>query len=356
MLTESLNRSIPLPARRVFRLSLVMAVALVAACAMRVRFPFLAPIFALVFSVAPAPPMKLKDFVGLALLVFITSGAGLLLVTTLRNYPFSGVLIVSLGLFMSNYLTVNKGKKMAGVFLTIGLTLITAAGMMSFEFALIIAESLIICIGIAVICQWVAHSLFPEDPVPPRAAGKATALGGQSSWIALRATLIVLPSYLAALINPSLFLPIIMKAVSLGQQIEVINARDAGRELLGSTFTGGVFAILFWLALGIEASLWMFFLWMLLFGTYFASKLYRIIATSYPPSFWRNAVITMLILLGPAVNDRSGGKDVFKAMAVRMALFIAVTVYAWIAFLVLENLRARRVKRTDQSLSPEKMS
>jgi hypothetical protein len=37
----------------------------------------------------------------------------------------------------------------------------------------------------------------------------------------------------------------------------------------------------------------------------------------------------MLILLGPAFEDSASGKDVYAAFAVRMGLFVAVTLYAW---------------------------
>jgi hypothetical protein len=94
----------------------------------------------------------------------------------------------------------------------------------------------------------------------------------------------------------------------------------------------------------------MFFLWMLLFGVYFSSKLYRLIASRFPPSFWLNTAVTMLILLGPAVQDSAGGKDVSMAFAVRMGLFVSVTLYAWLAVYTLELLRTRRLTRLSVSL------
>ena len=172
----------------------------------------------------------------------------------------------------------------------------------------------------------------------------------QSNWIALRATLIVLPAYLLALTNPSTYLAIIMKSVSLGQQGSLVSARDAGRELLGSTFLGGCFAILFWFSLGINTNLWMFFLLMLMFGVFFACKIYRLIASRYPASFWQNSAVTMLILLGPAVEDSANGKDVYAAFAVRMGLFVAVTIYAWLAVYLLEYLRMRHLSRSPRSV------
>jgi hypothetical protein len=94
--------------------------------------------------------------------------------------------------------------------------------------------------------------------------------------------------------------------------------------------------------LGISTNLWMFFWLMLLFGVYMASKIYQLIPTRYPASFWMNVGMTMLILLGPAVEDSNTGKDVYAAFFVRMGLFIAVTLYAWLAVYALEYLRERR--------------
>ena len=50
----------------------------------------------------------------------------------------------------------------------------------------------------------------------------------------------------------------------------------------------------------------------------------------------------MLILLGPAVEDSAGGKDVYTAFFSRLGLFVLVTFYAWFAVYFLEHWRTRR--------------
>jgi hypothetical protein len=55
-----------------------------------------------------------------------------------------------------------------------------------------------------------------------------------------------------------------------------------------------------------------------------------------------NTAVTMLILLGPAVEDSANGKDVYAAFFSRMSLFILVTFYAWAAVAFLERLRLKR--------------
>lgn len=336
-------------ARRVFRLSLTTALALACGYALALPLPFIAPLFALMLAASPGPPLGVKSLLGLILVVLITLGTGVLLIPLLLHYPLSAVLIVAAGLYFSNYLTVNLGKGLVGALLTVGFTMISAAGLLSDLLATVVIQTLVLGIAIAIACHWVVYPWFPEDSAPAGKPKAAVRGAGQSNWIALRATLIVLPAYLLALANPQAYMPIIMKSVSLGQQGSVGDARHAGRELLGSTLLAGCLAIFFWFLLKLCPSLWMFFLWMLLFGVYLSSKLYGVMASRFPPSFWMNTAVTLLILLGPAVQDSASGKDVYKAFAVRMGLFVAVTLYAWLAIHALEQLRTRRQRRISLS-------
>jgi hypothetical protein len=340
---------VPVAARRVFRLSLTVALALAFGYGLGLPLPYFAPLFAFFLTAAPAPPLGAKGLLGLVLVVFITLGVGLLLVPLLTQYPVSGVLMVGVGLFFSTYLTVGGGKALVGTLLTVGVTLISAAGTVDYGLAVAVVHALVLGIALAVACHWIVYPWLPEEAVPAEKSKPAGTGAAQPHWIALRASLIVLPAYLLALTNPAMYLAVIMKSVSLGQQGSALRARDAGRELLGSTFLAGCFAILFWFLLGLAVNLWMFFWWMLLFGVYFASKLYGVSASRYPASFWQNTAVTMLILLGPAVEDSANGKDVYAAFAVRMGLFVAVTLYAWLAIEILEHLRTRRLRRVSPS-------
>jgi uncharacterized membrane protein YccC len=334
-------RPMPLEARRVFRLGLTMALALAAAYALGAPLPYLAPVIALTLGATPAPPMGPKGLLGLILVVLITLGVGLLLIPMLQHYPFPAVLMVAAGLYISTYLSVNLGKGLVGTLLAVGFTMIPAAGTVDFALALMVIHALLIAVALAVVCQWIVYPWFAEErDMVPAPAPPATTTA--SNWIALRTAIIVVPPFLLALGNPASYMPLIMKSIVLGQQGSTVSARSAGRELLGSTFLGGSLAIAFWFALKLNPSLWMFFLWMLLFSIGFAGKLYRVANTQLPASFWQNACVTMLILVGPAVEDTANGKDVQEAFVTRMSLFVAVTLYAWGAVFALEQLRVRR--------------
>ncbi len=335
-------------ARRIFRLSSVIALSLALGYGMQLPMPFIAPMFAVMLTATPAPPMGFKNLLGLLLVVVIAPGLGLLLIPLLLHFPFTAILVVMLGLYFSFYLTVNMNKGLIGAMLTLGITMISAAGTVSFSLATMVIQSLVIGIALVVICQWLLYPFFPEDSVTPAANTTISTSPSQSNWIALRSVLIVLPVYLLALTNPAMYMAMIMKAVTLAQQSSLVNAKNAGRELVGSTFLGGCFAILFWTLLGISTNLWMFFLWTLLFGIYFSCKIYQLIPSRFPASFWLNVVITLFIMLGPAVEDSADGKDVYAAMFSRLSLFIAVTLYAWLAIVLLELLRKRSLYRREK--------
>ncbi len=332
-------------ARRVFRLSLTVALSLAGGYALAMDVPFFAPLFAVMLGAAPKPPMGLKGLFGLAVFLSLTLGIGLLVAPLLAHYPASGLSLVAAGLFFSNYLALNLGKGPVGTLLAAGFTLISSAGVASFELAKSLIEGMIMGAGLAMLCQWVVYPLFPEDQLP--AAAPPPSPPSRSGWLALRATLIVYPAFLLGLANPGAYLPIVLKALTLGQQDSVTDARHAGRELLGSTLMGGVMAMVFWYALSAAPNLWMFSIWMLLFGIMISARLYGVFPSRYPPSFWLNVLVTMIILLGPAVADSATGKDVYTAFAVRMGLFIMVTVYAAAAVILLEALRERRQHRRE---------
>ena len=315
---------------------------LAAAYGLGLALPFIAPIFAFMLTAPAKPPMGLKGTLGLALAVALALGLGLLVAPFLTHYPAAGLLLVLLGLFLCNYLTLILGKSLVGSLLTVGEALVSTAGVLAQPLAMALVTGMVGGVILTVICQWVVYPFFPEDEVVETPAPFTPA---PSRWLALRATLIVYPGFLLALSNPAAYLATVMKTVALGQQASSIDARGAGRELLGSTFVAGLLAIALWAGLSMAPNLWMFFLWTWLFAYYIAARLYGIAATRYPPSFWQNVMITLLILVGPAVSDSANGNDVYKAFAMRMSLFIAVTVYAWMAVVVLDQLYLRSMRK-----------
>ncbi len=342
MPTEA-GQGMPVAARRAFRLSLTTALALVIAYAMQLPLPFLAPLFAILLTLKPAPPMGLKGLLKVILVVMITLSSGLLLTPLLNYYAALGVAIVALGIYFSTYLTVaRENAAIIGTLLTLGITLISAAGAASSALSLAVIQGIAIGIAIATISQWLVYPFFPEPESPPGKQAQAKRTASDFNWIALRTTLIVMPVYLLVLINPASYMPLMMKSTVLAQQVSFADAKTASRELLGATLLAGLLAVLIWFGLKMAVNLWMFFLWMTLFGLYIAGKFYRVLPSRHGPGFWQDVFVTLLIILGPAVQDSANGKDVYTAFLVRMGLFLALSLYAGLAVYTLDLLREWR--------------
>ncbi len=164
------THALPIGARRVFRLSLCIALSLFIAYGMAAPLPFLAPMFALMLGLKPAPPIGFKGLTGLISVVVVTLGMGLLLAPVLNSYPVTAILMVAVGIYLSSYLTVIAGKALVGTFLTMGVTLVSAAGVASFSLAITIVQALVFAIIIAVTFQWLLYYWVPENAIVGGAA------------------------------------------------------------------------------------------------------------------------------------------------------------------------------------------
>ena len=81
-------------------------------------------------------------------------------------------------------------------------------------------------------------------------------------------------------------------------------------------------------------------LWVVAATLWGGVRLVGIKANPWPPSFWVNALMTMWILLGPAIEDASVGKDVGSASATRVCL-----VHRRLAVCVGDGVGARALAR-----------
>jgi hypothetical protein len=218
------------------------------------------------------------------------------------------------------------------------------------EQALIGLLALTIAIGIMLgtLVSAISQALFPDVPSPGTAsAAKAPPPGNETAaWIALRATLIVMPVFVLALNDPSFYLAAILKTVMLSQQAGETDTRSAGAELVGSTLMGALIAVAVWKGLGLWPSLWMLALWLMAAALWAGSAMTGARRTRFRPTFWSNALTTALILLGPAIEDSASGKSVLEGTLMRTGLFVGVALYAWATVLLLERWRAARAPAT----------
>jgi uncharacterized membrane protein YgaE (UPF0421/DUF939 family) len=323
--------------QRTLRVATGTALCLAISFALELPIPVVAPVFAVFLLATQSRPISLKAGLLLALVVALTTGSGLVTVPLLRYYPAAGVLLIGLCLFISFRFGLRGGNNLVATFLVAGLTMISAAGVADFQLAMTVVGALVKGLLLAVLVSAFSHWIFPEPVSEKPQPASRVMPDDAAARIALRAALVVMPVWLLAMSDPASYMPIIMKSVSLGRQSCTTSARGAARDLLGSTLLGGLLAIVFWFSLRLFVNIWMFFLWMLLFSLLVGRKLHRISQTRYSPGFWLNSLVTMIILLGQSVQDSVAGKDVYSAFAVRMGLFVAVTVYACLMLWLFEQ-------------------
>jgi hypothetical protein len=302
--------------------------------------PFAACVLTVLLLSKPGPPIPFVKGVVLALVIAALLVAGVLMVPILENYAVAGVMLTGVLLYAVFFAGARRANPLT-IILVIAITLIPVAGVADQALTTVLSVAFGVGLGTGVLVSGISHVFFPDAPAPATFASAPASVSQEAaSWAALQATLVVMPVFVLALTNPAFYFAAIIKTVTLGQQAGSTSARSAGRELVGSTLMGAWMATLVWLGLLMRPNLWMLMLWIVAAALWAGAKLFGVRRTSFPPSFWSNALVTMLILLGPGIEDAAVGKDVYSASATRVALFIAVSLYAWATVWVLERWRA----------------
>ena len=333
--------------RATLRLAFGLGLAVLIAYGMALSLPFVVCVVTVLMMSKPAPPMPLVKGLIVAGIFAVLVMAGSLMVPLLINYAFAGILLTAAILFALFYFGMMTGNPLTMV-LVLSCALIPVAGVKELALVPVLAGTLALGVGVSTLATAVSDALFP---VPQGSSAKAKAVAPQAQavrLIALRAVLIVMPVFVLALTNPSFYLAAIMKTVALSQQVGETNARSAGRELVGSTLAGAVMASVVWFGLSLWPSLWMLVLWLTAAALWAGSGIFGTRKTKFSPSFWANALVTALILLGPAIEDSANGKSVLQGALMRTTLFVGVALYAWGTLWALERWKKR--PRTDFSI------
>lgn len=327
--------------KAVLRLAFGLGLSVLVAYGMALPMPFMACALTIILLCKPGPPMPFAKGLVAGLVVAGLLIAGILMVPLLQHYRVAGLLITASFLYLIVFAGARKASPLT-LILVIAFTLIPIAGVAEQALSTQLAKAVSVGLVTGVFVSGVSHAFFPDPPrAAPIPAPPAAVSVQAASWSALQATLVIMPVFVLALTNPALYLATIMKTVTLGQQAGATTARSAGRELVGSTLMGALLALLVWTGLTLRPNLWMLMLWMMAAALWAGARLFRTRPTSQAPSYWLNVLITMLILLGPGIEDAAVGNDVYRASAIRVSLFIAVALYAWATVWLLERWRAR---------------
>jgi len=328
--------------KAVLRLGVGLGLAVLISYGLALQGAFVVCALTVLLLCKPGPPIPFVKGAVMAIVIAALLVAGVLMVPLLENYPVTGVLLTGTLLYALFFSGARNANPLT-IFLVIACTFIPVAGVAEQALSIALSQAVGLGLGIGVAVSGFSHALFPDAPPPANVAAAPAAVSPEAArWSAFQATLVVMPVFVLALTNPAFYLAAIMKTVMMGQQAGSTNAQSAGRELVGSTLMGALMAAVVWAGLSLRPNLWMLMLWIVAVALWAGARLFRAKPSSEPPSFWVNALVTMLILLGPAIEDAAVGKDVYSASAVRVTLFIAVALYAWATVWALERWRTSR--------------
>jgi hypothetical protein len=328
--------------KAVMRLTLGLGLSVLIAYGFALPMPFVVCLMSVLVLCKPGPPLPLAKGVIIAAIFAALITGGVLMVPLLENYALSGILLTGAILYGVFFLSLVRSNPLTMV-LVISFALIPVAGVADQAIVGMLSMTLAIGILTGTLVSSASSALFPDQSASAANRLAAPAVGQEAArWIALRATLIVMPVFVLALTNPSFYVAAIMKTVALSQQAGEVDARSAGSELVGSTLMGALLAAIAWLGLSLHPNLWMLTLWMMGAALWAGSGIFGTRPTRFRPSFCSNALITMLILLGPAIEDSANGRGVFEASAARTVLFVAIALYVWGTVWLLERLRNSR--------------
>ena len=239
--------------------------------------------------------------------------AGVLMVPILENYAVAGVVLTG-ALLYAVYFAGARSANPLTIILVIAFTVIPVAGVADQALSTALASP---WRWGSVSALWSAAShtrSFLTLPGQPHRSGARHRQSGSGKLERPAGYAGLMPVFVLALTNPAFYLPAIIKTVTLGQQAGSTSARSAGRELVGSTLMGacdGDTGLVRPVAVAEPVDADLVDDGCSALGR---SQLFGIRRTSFAPSFWSNALVTMLILLGPAIEDAAVGKDVYKAL------------------------------------------
>jgi hypothetical protein len=306
--------------KAVLRLAVGTGLSVVIAYGFSLPMAFAVCVLAILALAKPGPPMPFVKGLVSGLIIAGVVVAGVLMVPLLQHYPMTAVALTATLLFGVFFAGARSDSPIT-IFLVIALTFIPVAGTMDQALTTVLAQGVGLGLIIGALVNGVSHAFFPDPPQPAKDAAPAESVSAETArWQALQSVVVIMPVFVLALTNPPMYVAAIMKTVMLSKQASATNAHSAGRELVGSTAAGAVMALVVWFGLSMLPTLWMLTLWIVAASLWTGVRMFGIKPTSFPPSFWLNAIMTMLILLGPAIEDARPERTLCRLRHTRVAL------------------------------------
>ncbi|MFK7974804.1 MAG: hypothetical protein AB8C02_01625 [Halioglobus sp.] len=327
------QRSLPTETRRVWRLAFGAGFATLVSYALMPDFAYLFVLLSVFIMLPPRPPPAFADLVKLLLVLVLSTLWGMALGILLSWIPALGLLLFFVGMTITLRFGLARPEMgVVSMLFIVGQTIIAAISMRSAQLGLVMMLVMLSAFVFAFLVAWLSYVfLLREDTV----GEVQQPLPVTHTWVSLRAALVILPPFLAVL-HDLFFIPLLIKGSFLAQQTNTKGAWQQARELLLATLIGSVATVVLWNILSLWPNL-LFLSLCIAFAVYvIAGYLYGAWKSRFDFAFWQNVLVTMLILVGPAVQDPAFGNDVQQAMWIRIGLFFAVSLYTVLAVQLLD--------------------
>lgn len=330
--------------RRILRLALGTSLCMGFSQIISWPISFIAAVFTMLLLATPLPAPTFKSGLKFVLALVIPAYLGMLLIPLLLYARWAGVLMVILTLFGSFYYSARGGSPVMGVFMTVGITLVVTIGSVSADVMLMVVNGVTMGAICGITFVAIAHGLLPDLPPPvstkpikkPTPPPKPSKLLARKN--ALRSLVVVLPMVLIFLFisTSTSYLVVMIKVASMGQQANSQVTRAMGRQQIESTLLGGIGAILAFWVITIYPSLLMFCLLIALACLVYGTRIFQGPGMHPKAGVWSYALLTMIIVLTPAVINTQETGDAGAAFYSRLGLFIIIALYGTISVAIFD--------------------
>ncbi len=324
--------------RRVLRLTAGTTLALWLSQAIAWPLSFVAPILAMAILALPVSRPPAAFFVKIVAALVGSVYASFVFLPVLVHQRIAGLILVALALFHTFYLTARGKPAVIGTFFTIGITVTVALGSVSVDVLLAVAEGLAIGALVGAGIAWLMHIVLPDPPMPRPPARPPAPAPEFPVRRALRSLVVVLPVTIWFLLSPASAsnVGVMIKVAAMGQEASGAGAGNAAKSLLVSTLAGGVAAVVAWELLSVWPSLTMYVLVAATATFWFAGKMFKGAGPAPDGGTWMYALLTMFVVLAPAVLDTQLGSAAGTSFYDRLLMFAGASLYGVTAVYVFD--------------------
>jgi hypothetical protein len=341
--------------RRILRLALGTALSMGFSQLVNWPLSFVAAVFTMMLLAVPLPAPTLKSGIKFVLALVIPAYAGMLLLPFLMHARWAGILLVVLCLFGSFYYSARGGSPVMGVFMTMGLTMVVTVGSVSADAMLMVVNGVAVGAVAGISFVALAHSLLPDlaMPLTPGVSKKSPPPKPSLESArrqAFRSLAVVMPLVLIFLFisSSTAYVVVMIKVASMGQQASTETSRAMGREQIESTVWGGIGAIIAFQVMNIWSSLLLFCLLIGLACLVYGKRIFRDAGMHPKGGMWSYALLTMIIILTPAVINTQESGDAGAAFYTRLLLFLVIAIYGSLSVVVFDTFwPGKTVKAVD---------